>query len=189
MDIYTLNFTHRFDLMAKVLYIKYKGNYWYTDLYINNIQTFNGGWEYPGTKTDHLQFIESFNELIESFDSHNFLPENAIPLGCNNIIHNGAHRLAISYVNKLEPVFEKVQDYGCMTYDYNFFRNRNPTNTMGRPTILSGMKEKYMDRMALEFCFNVKGFKIICLYPRAKGKDKEVERILNKNGSIITKDK
>lgn len=185
--IYTQTFINRFDLMAKLLYIKFRYIEWYKQLYINHIQTFNGGWEYPGTKVNVDQFVDDFNTLIESFKSKGFVPEYKISLGCNNVIHNGAHRLSLSYINNITPLFNIDSSAGETRYNYSFFRNRNPTQTLGRPLILSGMEHKYMDRMALEFCFHIKNFKIICIFPRAEKHDDKVEHVLRENGYIYYK--
>ena len=56
---------YRFDLMAKLLYLKYPIQY-YSDLYLDHIKTFNNFWEYPGTKTSGQDFIVSFNNLIKN---------------------------------------------------------------------------------------------------------------------------
>ena len=46
--MFSKNFMYRFDLMAKLLYLRYPDCQWYRDLYKNHILTFNGGWEFPG---------------------------------------------------------------------------------------------------------------------------------------------
>lgn len=203
MDIFTKNFMHRFDIMAKILYVKYREVEWYTNLYINNIRTFNGGWEYPGTKINIDEYIVAFDKLIKSFGDNGFLDNSEIPIGTNNIMVNGAHRLVLSYILNIKPKIKHINKKGCNSYTHAFFKNRpriknsddlyfkhrsEPENRYygikGKPQILKGMEQKYMDRMALEFCLNVKTFKIICLFPRAKGNDNAVEKILQKNGYI-----
>lgn len=154
------------------------------NLYKNNIETFNGGWEYPGTKINVDEFIKEFDKLIESFRKFKFVEKHSIPLGTNKVIQNGAHRLAISYVDKINPIFRNIKMTGNINYNHLFFKDRNPKQELGRPKILSGMDNKYMDRMALEFCFNVKNFKIICLFPSAIGKNDRTESILKQNGHI-----
>jgi len=187
--LYLNNFNHRFDFVAKILYIKYRHCVWFVELYKNHIQTFNGGWEFPGTKVNVQGFVESFDKLINSFDKYGFIENHPIPVGKNNIIENGCHRLALSYTTGIEPLIRRgnVNDDNCVPYNYNFFRNRNPTFNKSRPPILGGMKNKFLDRMALEFCINVKSFKVICLFPAAKGNDSKVDDILNKNGVIYYK--
>jgi len=183
-NIYEVNFIHRFDLMAKILYVKYRNINFFKQLYKNNIETFNGGWEYPGTKINVDEFIKEFDNLIESFRKSKFLEKHSIPLGTNKVIQNGAHRFAISYVYKINPIFTNIKMTGNINYNHLFFKDRKPKQESWRPKILSGMDQKYMDRMALEFCFNVKNFKIICLFPSAIGKNDRTESILKQNGHI-----
>lgn len=106
-NIYKVNFIHRFDLMAKILYVKYRNINFFKQLYKNNIETFNGGWEYPGTKIN--EFIKEFDKLIESFRNSKFVEKHTIPLGTNKVIQNGAHRLAISYVDKILIIFINIK--------------------------------------------------------------------------------
>ena len=55
MDISSYISTHRFDLIAKYLYIKYKDldikSHFYIDQYHAHLTTFNNCYEHLGTKT------------------------------------------------------------------------------------------------------------------------------------------
>ena len=98
----------RFDFIAKYLYLKfYNKEYqskFYLDLYKKHIEVFNKCWEHPGTKTKIEEFIESFNQLIESFKKRGFNNEYPIEVGKNNVLSNGIHRLALSQYYNIEPI-------------------------------------------------------------------------------------
>ena len=88
---------NRFDLMAKLLYIKnFEKNIhsiFYEKLYKEHINTLNKNWEYPGTKVKIEDFIESFNNLITSIKKKGFDKNFPIEVGnLNNTLKNGAHR-------------------------------------------------------------------------------------------------
>ena len=71
MDKYITH--HRFDLMAKYLYLKYYKYTFYQELYQKHIITFNQAWEHPGNKSKIEDFIQSFEKLIESMKKFGFV--------------------------------------------------------------------------------------------------------------------
>ena len=100
MDIYTIQLLSRFDLMAKYLYLKYNNTNFYKELYHKHIITFNNCWEHPGTKNCIQDFFSEYDKLINNIEKNGYDQNFPIPIGTNNVIINGAHRLITSYYFK-----------------------------------------------------------------------------------------
>ena len=153
--------SNRFDLMAKYLYVKHfhikKYTNFFIELYKSHINTFNGCYEYPGTKNNINDFIQSFDNLILSIKKYNFNNDFPIPIGNNNVIINGAHRIVTSYFLKKNIYFEYQNKVACL-YNYSFFLNRKK---------FPSLQTIYADTMALEYININSNIRIMCLYPKA----------------------
>ena len=153
--------SNRFDLMAKYLYVKHfhikKYTNFFIELYKSHINTFNGCYEYPGTKNNINDFIQSFDNLILSIKNYNFNNDFPIPIGNNNVIINGAHRIVTSYFLKKNIYFEYQNKVAC-PYNYSFFLNRKK---------FPSLQPIYADTMALEYININSNIRIMCLYPKA----------------------
>jgi len=165
--------SNRFDLMAKYLYIKHYNVrnkvLFFTELYKNHIITFNNCWEYPGTKTSIEDFIESFDKIIESIKSSGFIEEYAIPIGLNNTIINGAHRLMTSYFYKKNIHIKIENKTACSLYNYDFFLNRKD---------FQSLDIVYSDSMALEYIKINKNTRIMVVHPISYDSNK-IMKIMN----------
>ena len=183
MDKYITH--HRFDLMAKYLYLKYNNSEFYQELYQKHIITFNQAWEHPGNKSKIEDFIQSFEKLIESMKKFGFVDKKPIEVGKNGVIINGVHRLMVSYFLNLSPKFELSDKNGCETYHYDFFINRN--NYWKRTEVpYQNLDQIYTDTMALEYLNFKPKIRPIIFYPVSYTKfvKQEIETILNKYGNI-----
>lgn len=181
----------RFDLIAKYIYVNFykmniKSNF-YLDLYKAHIYTFNGGYEPPGDKKNVDEFVIKFNNLIESFDKNGFLSDFPIPIGKNNIIINGSHRLVLSIYNNIIPIINYCDDNGSTSYNYNFFLNRTKNNKKNRNAVpVKDLSINYCDYMALEYSKLQKQTRIMIIYPNInfeQTRDKLIN-IINKYGYI-----
>lgn len=139
----------RFDLMAKYIYalhvkLNVKSDF-HKRLYNQHIKVFNGGWEYPGTKTQLEDFEFCFNEILKSIAERQFDPSiSVIPVGKNNIPINGLHRIAASLVyNSPLYIQPKYKRLGTI-YDYKWFRNH-------RTHVPEGLTYEWSDPMALTY--------------------------------------
>lgn len=177
----------RFDLGSKYFYVDcYKRNVqsnFYKTLYNKTIESFNGCWEHPGTKENIQDFFEAFNSLIDSISNTNFNPKYPIPIGSNNVIINGAHRLMVSKYLGITPPFTKKSKNGSLTYNYNFFINRKD-----HPKL----EQKYADFGALQNILLQEGspnIRSIVVYPvaHAAKKYQDIENILKQCGTIMYK--
>ena len=153
--------SNRFDLMAKYLYVKHfhikKHTNFFIELYKSHINTFNGCYEYPGTKNNINDFIQSFDNLILSIKNNNFNKDFPIPIGNNNVIINGAHRIMTSYFLK-KNIYIQYQNKIACPYNYSFFLNRKK---------FPSLQPIYADTMALEYININSNIRIMCLYPKA----------------------
>ena len=179
MDIFTIQLLARFDLMAKYLYLKNK-NYntnFYKELYHKHIITFNNCWEHPGIKTCIEDFFNEYNQLIDNIKKNGYDENFPIPIGNNNVIINGAHRLITSYYFKKTPVFIRKNEPGNMGYDSKFFLNRQPN-----PPLL----RIYTDTMALESIRLIKNMRCMVLFPTAtsRKKEKDIETFIEQYGVL-----
>ncbi|MCH8519517.1 MAG: hypothetical protein LAT82_02060 [Nanoarchaeota archaeon] len=114
----------RLDVIIKYLYVKAyveNNNYqYYKNLYINSIKLINGGIEDDKSSVDN--FLEKFNTLIDSIQKKGFDKNFPIPVGENNIILNGAHRLAVCMYFNIEPKIENKKEISKCNYDLDFFK-------------------------------------------------------------------
>ena len=168
----------RFDLIYKYLYIKYPDNEFVKIAYTENIRAFNNFYEIEpsdGVEKNSIEdFMNSFDKLYESIKNKGFDSTfGTIPIGDNNEISDGAHRLAVcAYLNQ---EIETEPDGRNDLYDYKFFQAQK-------------MDPDIMDYGALEYVKLNPNTYIVNLWPvNNKDKDELVEEILKKYGFIYYK--
>lgn len=175
----------RFDLAAKIIYVKLRlldvDTQWYINLYKQHIKVFNGGIEVGNNKNTIKDFVNVFDKLIKEFNPNK---TGKIPIGNNNILMNGAHRTTIAFMKKLKLNIELHKTPGPIHYDYNFFMNRKAYN-MGNKNIEASLNRIYSDEMALEFCRSCPDLRTLILFPVAVNKNEQVKTIINNDASII----
>jgi len=172
-----LPLTSRIDIVIKYMYVKHfmkqEDSNWFEKLYNEHIKVFNGFVENDGAdKLGKEAFISSFKETIESIKVNGYLDEaEPISLGQMGIPLDGAHRIAASlYFNtKVKVCASKNKEY---VYNYKFFLNR-------------GLKRKYIDPVAIEYCKLVPNSFVAIVYPSASGKDQNIEDIFSRWGEIF----
>lgn len=172
---------YRFDLMAKLIYAKHRHivttTKWYSELYNAHIMVFNGGWEHPGTKKTKIEHFEpEFNKLLDSVSKIN-KNTTAVPIGSNNILVNGAHRIISCYVNNIPVNIFIVQNPGTV-YNYLFFRNY-------KIHVKTGLLPKYTDPMALEYAKNKKNTHLIFLFPSIQEYHNDILSMLFKITNVV----
>lgn len=166
MDLLTIQLLARFDLMAKYIYLKYRlyNINFHKELYHNHIITFNNCWEHPGDKKCIEDFFNEYDKLINNINKNGYDNNFPIPLGNNNVIINGGHRLITSYYFNKNPLFIRENDIGNMDYNYKFFLNRQ---------INPPLQRKYTDIMALECIKCIKNMRCMILFPNTFEYNKE----------------
>lgn len=174
---------YRIDLMAKLLYIKFKINNLNSDfgkkVYIDHIKAFtNRTYNEPGSieKNSIDKYLNDFDTLIYDIKENGFSAEKSlVPVGDNNIILDGSHRVAccIYFHKKVTIIRFKGQkrDFG-----YSYFK-------------ANGMNIHYLDYLITEYCRNMSNTYIACIWPKANDKKKLnlAENILIQSNTIVCK--
>ena len=188
VDVYGIE--KRFDLGAKYFYVKCKLNnintLFYKELYHQHMITFNNCIEKNSHKNKIEYFFSEFDNLINNMQKYGFNIKYPIPLGNNNVIINGSHRLITSKVLNIKPSITN-EDKNAYEYDYDFFINRNKYSSK-----FINLNTEYADFIALnnlELLKENNNVRAIIIYPVANklNKTKEIESILRKNGAIMYK--
>lgn len=182
----------RFDVIAKYIYVKfYKMNLntnFHVKLYQDHIYIFNGGYENPGKKKNVNDFVTAFNELIESFEKNKYLPEYPIPVGKDNVIINGAHRLSLCLYYGINPIMKPLPKNGPK-YNYNFFLHRKKSKTKYKNGLpLKNLDINHSDYMALEYSQIQPKTRVMIIFPNVnfnKMKDQIMKIIQSYGGSIF----
>lgn len=174
------------------LVVKYK----YVDAYLNkkdmtfikkvykaHIEAFSQGlYIEPGQENEKksiYDYYRAFNELIENISKNGFdEKKSAVPIGKDNIICNGSHRVAIAmYLGCTVPCI-RLQGIKNIA-DYRYFQKRL-------------MPEKYIDYMALGYCAMRKNIYAGIIWPKgnkilseSRRIQRRVRRELSAIGNIV----
>jgi len=125
----------RFDLFAKIAYIKYRRTNpeYAIRIYSNHIKAFNPDLKEPGRKDKNgiEDFIVAFDKLIDHFKEFEFDKNiSLIPVSESGEILDGSHRVAaLAYFNKKVDIikFKGVQPVATFNYVY-FIKKGLPIN-------------------------------------------------------------
>jgi len=161
----------RFDVAFKLLYleIKSKNIEFAKEIYKEHIRAFSLGkfTEYGNKEKDSIRvFFKEFDDTFENINLNGFdNTKSLIPLSKNGSIVDGSHRLASAiFLNKnVECV--NIKAYNPI-YDYKFFYNRNISNGV-------------LDMAATKFIEYSNNTYIAFIWPAAKGRDREIEKIIS----------
>ncbi|RTJ71573.1 hypothetical protein [Campylobacter jejuni] len=165
----------RFDLIFKWLYLQYPDNNFIKESYLESIRAFNNFYE--ENPSDNIKkegpdaFIKRFEELFTSIKKTGFISNNhSIPIGNNNEISDGAHRLTICAFLNLQIATQK--DNSDELYDYIFFRRKM-------------MDSKIMDFGALQYVKLNPNAYIVHIHSIVDmNKDNQICNLLNSYGFI-----
>lgn len=173
---------HRIDLAAKLLYIDhYVRGFDMTyaaDVYARHIEAFNHRMTEPGQpeKNSLSKFFAVFNNLIDEIRKNGFDSDiSLIPLAKDNIMLDGAHRVSCAiYFNKTIKAIQFPELYCDWNINHQYFRDNL-------------LLESSLDAMALEYCKWKNNLYILCLWPRATGKEEraEAERLIKKHAVVV----
>lgn len=136
----------RFDLAFKYLYALNRDRperefALYREMYLESIRIFNGFREISPPKSSPLDFLTSFDSLIELIRRNGFDQRFAIPLDRTMNPLDGAHRIAIAAALDIDvPVCVKSDTIKALDDDYRHFYKRKLKGDVG-----------LLDHAALEF--------------------------------------
>ncbi|MCR8660661.1 hypothetical protein [Paenibacillus endoradicis] len=171
----------RLDLIVKFKYVEHKNKgydlSYIKEVYHAHIEAFsNGTFTEPGTeeKNSINKYFKEFDLLIDSIEREGVnYQKSVIPLGSNNVILDGSHRVAIAAYYNLEiPVvfFEELS----VCYDYKFFEKRL-------------LDKSYIDFLVLEYIKLKKNVFFACIWPKSTKMNLEAElnKILHKESEFF----
>lgn len=158
----TLLVGERFDLFAKLFYIKYRktNRNLALEVYNKHIKVFNPDLKEPGRedKNGYDAFVNAFDKLIDDIELNGFDPNKSlVPVDENGILLDGAHRVCtLAYTNKTVRIvrFKSVHSKGRFNYEYFLKR---------------GLSWKIADIIAHEMVLWCPNILIACLWPRMGG--------------------
>ena len=165
----------RFDVMSKYIYAKLSllnvADDWRLKVYFDLQKIFGFKEGDASGKNSHADYLNEFDNLLNSIKVDGFKKEiSFLPVGNNNAIIDGVHRLAASLLfNQRVPVIKF--DIEPARYDYEYFLARR-------------LDPEVADAMALEFCRLSPNMVIAVVFPVANGKDDEIQNILRDYGRI-----
>ena len=117
---------YRYDVFIKYYYVQAyitKKNYELAkEIYLNHIKSFNNFTEPDGRKNEPNDFIQSFNNLIDTI-KYTGINNTIIPVTKNGEIIDGAHRLSIALYLNLKIQFA-IFDLLDVDYSKDFFVER-----------------------------------------------------------------
>lgn len=170
----------RFDLIAKWIYIdaKEKGidTSWAKEIYYDNINAFScGTFLEPGTdeKNTFEKYLKVFENIIEDIKRNGFNKTvSLIPVGKNNTILDGAHRVATAaYYDKDVRIIHFPEL--TRQYDYQYFRK-----------LL--MLDMHLGIMAIYYTYIKNNCFMACIWPMADRELLDVaEAKLKKDSRIV----
>ena len=149
----------RFDLFAKMTYIKYrKSNLDYAKkIYTEHIKVFNPDLKEPGRedKNGLEDFITTFDELIDYFEFNEFdSMVSLIPVSETGVILDGSHRLAaLAYFDKKVSIIKFKGVQSAAKFDYAYFIKR-------------GLSIEAADTITYEGFSFINNLYIACLWPK-----------------------
>lgn len=171
----------RLDLVVKYKYVEMyeKGLEcrFFLDLYRAHLEAFSKGtYKEPGKekeKGDFLAYKNKFDELINKIRKNGVNPQiSVIPVGKDNTILNGAHRVAIAaYFGMKVPIvrFEDIET----EFDYKYFEKRL-------------LDEHYLDYIVTEYIKYKKGVYFACVWPMSdQNSSQEIKKIFENKTKII----
>lgn len=176
----------RFDVAAKVIYLRFLEEGINSDfaerVYKHHLQVWNGLKEQIPRKIGIEEYKTEFDKIRNAVKSNTF-GWNRSPILVNKagFVINGSHRLAAAvFYNKLVVTEEKPDSLGELCpYDH---LKKMTSHVPG------GLKQKYSDAMAIEYCRLMKNKRpiyVVQLFPAGEGKDAEAVSILNKYGCVV----
>lgn len=175
----------RIDLIAKLKYVEFiEKGYDLTfmkELYLAHLEALSRepiAKVVEGNNYPFEQCMANFDSMIDRIKK-NGIDEtfSEILIGSNNIIIDGAHRVAIAVYFNLEVPIIRLNS-PAIIYDTEYFKEQL-------------LNEKYIDYLVAEYCKIKDDVYVACIFPKAKGnlKRKEMELLINESSKIVYKKK
>lgn len=146
-------------------------------LYYTHLEAFTDGkFIEPGkegSKRSFQDYLEVFEELITSIKCSGVRKEiSVIPVGRNNVILNGSHRVAIAMYYNLTVPIVRYDDIEAK-YDYAYFKRKL-------------LEKSYLDYMITEYIRLKENVFFVCIWPRAnKTKLEAVDTLIHQTCNVV----
>lgn len=163
----------RLDVIAKIAYLRYKElcPSLADDIYKESIRIVTNGTfiEYGNEeKNSYETFKRMFDETEQRIQSWGYDENNIVPVDENGIIMDGAHRLAIAFVQNLKINVARVPVDSRINYDAYYFRKRM-------------CDEKILDILLTLMIELMPDLYIANIWPSAVGKTDQIEFLFKEN--------
>lgn len=180
VDARSLLISPRFDLFAKVYYIRMReeNRVEAERVYKEHIKAFNPDLKEPGRddKSGYDDFVSSFDQLIDTFKNQEFdSSKSLVPVTEDGVILDGAHRVAaLAYFDRKVGVALCKGVKPKAAFDYNYFKNR-------------GLSWNTMDVIANEMVRWTSNMYVACLWPKMEDKSRALTLIEHRFGVAYEK--
>lgn len=169
---------NRLDVCFKIFFLKYRNHIEISHkLYKDHIYAITNGSikEYgKPEKNDISKFLKSFLELEKSLLKNKFDQKISIlPIGTDNTVLDGAHRLSISVMNSLKVKTQKFKIKDS-SYNWNFFLKR-------------GIRKQFIEYAAKEFCIYNKNSFAAIIWPVSKDFSNDILKEFSEKNIIYLK--
>tara|TARA_A100001391_G_scaffold204453_2_gene200228 strand:- start:5284 stop:7224 length:1941 start_codon:yes stop_codon:yes gene_type:complete len=174
---------NRFDIAAKTIYAKSILNNnqsdFAKDLYLHHLEVWNGFVEKDPPKDGQKDFLESFEETIQSLKDNGFEESHGKIPTIKGLAINGAHRIA-SCIALGKNVLSEESDIskGQIDCTANYFLNK-------KDIVKEGLRRDYADEMALEFCRNKDNLYTISLFPSHDVDIQKIKDLINESVNVV----
>lgn len=167
---------NRFDIPAKYLYAYFHEHNiqsnWGLEIYAKHLRVWGNFQERYPRKTCLEDYIKAFNNTLASVKARGFdTTTSIIPMGKESLL-DGAHRITASLLYKENVSCKLINNLAGHFITSDFFKKK-------------GLKEKYLDAMAMQYCTLKDNSYIVVVWPAAKKKEKEVQSIIKKHTTIV----
>jgi len=169
VDARELIVPERIDIIAKLKYIELREKGYdltfIKELYKAHIESFSlGTFTEPGNdnKNSVNIYFNIFDSLIDNIKEVGFDKQiSVIPVGGNNAIIDGSHRVAIAIYFKLKVSIIRFDNIS-VNYNADFFRSRL-------------LKDSYIDYLIAEYCRIKDNLYFLCIWPKARGENNKIK--------------
>ncbi len=172
----------RFDLMAKYIHADHRRwaikSPWARQLYLTHIRVFNNFYEEEPPKDGPDDFINAFDDLLDSVRDDGFLAQrSAVIVGNDGVLINGSHRLAACLLYG-RPIACKVRREPATDFSFAWFLRHTRFVSTGLPVGCG-------DPMALEYARLKPSCRMLLVATPGKLDEAALVRCLREHGDVV----
>jgi hypothetical protein len=173
----------RFDIMAKYIYAQSLEcdihSSWPLELYRTYVRVAVNGKDHLEHKKSVDTFVNAFKKTLQNIKQYGFdAQKSTVCIGTEGEIVNGAHRVVACLLYGKKVAGMPARTYATPRQTAYFLRTRDVF-------VKGGLKEKYLDAMALQYCVLKKNTRIALLFPTANFSSGDMQKIINFYGALV----